>query len=446
MHVSLPPLASTVFVVALLAPSAAALGVGDVWVVDDGGGPGVDFTQIAAAIQAAAPGDLVLVEPGTYGGFIMNGKPVSIVAEVEGTVVCQGGVSVRSMPAGSSVSIRGLRTVGALEDGIQVKSCQGRVWIEACEFEGAQGDGTFVDPNAHPRGYHGANVVACTSVAFVRCELRGGRGSDYVPLQVAPGDGGDGAYVDGSSVAFHECVLTGGGGGHVNDDDAAWTGPDGGRGLEVETGTATASGSALRGGEGGIGGEDFDIFQGFLCGDGGDGGDAVGQDPFFAGTADVHLLACTLVPGIGGPPYPGASCSSGDDGVPIGMSFGTATVSSDRSFAHVVSSPVREGGTIQFTVDGEPGALVAMTVAAAPWFGYDAFLQGAVLVDPSSLVLLFLAPVPAGGSLGVAVPANLAVAAGQGRTFFTQPACFSFATGAPVAGSGSWLVVLDAAF
>ena len=41
------------------------------WIVDDDGGPGVDFTDIQPAIDAAAPGDLIVVRNGDYNGFIL---------------------------------------------------------------------------------------------------------------------------------------------------------------------------------------------------------------------------------------------------------------------------------------------------------------------------------------------------------------------------------------
>lgn len=61
---------------ALLSATASA----GTWIVDDDGGPGVDFTSIAGAVAAAAPGDLILVKPGAYGTFWVN-KPLKIVGQ-----------------------------------------------------------------------------------------------------------------------------------------------------------------------------------------------------------------------------------------------------------------------------------------------------------------------------------------------------------------------------
>jgi pectin methylesterase-like acyl-CoA thioesterase len=60
-----------------LALSAAALA--DVHVVDASGGG--DFTTLQAAVNAAADGDTLLVRSGSYDGFLLTGKGLSIVAE-----------------------------------------------------------------------------------------------------------------------------------------------------------------------------------------------------------------------------------------------------------------------------------------------------------------------------------------------------------------------------
>lgn len=54
---------------ALVLPGKAAVST---WIVEDNGGPGVDFTQIQTAIDAAAPGDTLLVMPGNYTGFSLR--------------------------------------------------------------------------------------------------------------------------------------------------------------------------------------------------------------------------------------------------------------------------------------------------------------------------------------------------------------------------------------
>ncbi|MCI0585418.1 MAG: hypothetical protein L0323_01095 [Planctomycetes bacterium] len=56
-----------------------ALLLQNIWVVDDNGGPGVNFTDIPPAIAAASDGDVLLVQPGTYSHFVLSGKGLRIL-------------------------------------------------------------------------------------------------------------------------------------------------------------------------------------------------------------------------------------------------------------------------------------------------------------------------------------------------------------------------------
>lgn len=76
----------TALVLALASlPLAARLAPGgQVLVVDDDGGPGVDYTKLQAAVDAAAEGALILVHPGSYAGFTVFAKGLEIAASADG--------------------------------------------------------------------------------------------------------------------------------------------------------------------------------------------------------------------------------------------------------------------------------------------------------------------------------------------------------------------------
>ena len=73
-------------------------------------GPGEPFVTIQPAIDAAQDGDVVLVRPGTYAGFVVDGK--SLVVHADGAVtltesVEKSCIQVQNVPAGSRVVVRG---------------------------------------------------------------------------------------------------------------------------------------------------------------------------------------------------------------------------------------------------------------------------------------------------------------------------------------------------
>ncbi len=53
---------------------------GQTWIVDEQGGPGVSFTEIAPAVAAASNGDTILIRAGTYGSFT-TGKALTMLGE-----------------------------------------------------------------------------------------------------------------------------------------------------------------------------------------------------------------------------------------------------------------------------------------------------------------------------------------------------------------------------
>ncbi len=80
------------------------------WVVDDSGGPGVDFTDIPPAIAAAAEGDLLLVKAGSYSHFALSGKGLRVLGEGSNSTFVSSsstatGTSISAIPAGSTVTI-----------------------------------------------------------------------------------------------------------------------------------------------------------------------------------------------------------------------------------------------------------------------------------------------------------------------------------------------------
>lgn len=235
-------------------------------------GPGQAFTDIQAAVDAAQPGDVILVEPGTYGAFAVT-KPLRILGAGSGVVrvvePTGEGVHVEGIGAGDEVVISGMEvdTMPFVLFGdpfvLHAKDCDGTVvfhdllvqnepqapglGVEGCArvllldstLAGAGASGSTVTLGAvqctdstlwiansvlvgfHPAitgiqypGSQGLEASGSTVHAW-RSELRGGNGSGGKPAFFTPPDGGHGATLDNSALFLYggpTALLAGGNG------------------------------------------------------------------------------------------------------------------------------------------------------------------------------------------------------------------------------------------
>lgn len=266
-------------------------------VVDDNGGPGVAFTDIQPAVSAAAPGDLIVVFPGSYSSFVVD-KGLTIVANgsavVAGTISVQHVTTIRTLLAGltcdylvlastprvviaENLTVRGSSSSSAacvvvsscadvrfqrLHVGGQYSSGHGapgmvvdgsRVELVRCDVRGRDG----LDGFNFPWPFHGGDGIQALNGADVHLSLstvRGGDGGDNgstILFNTHAGDGGDALDVSESRV-----LVTGtpaeslaGGANGVADDFTCLIDGAAGRALRIGAGsTARVSGLALHGG------------------------------------------------------------------------------------------------------------------------------------------------------------------------------------------------------
>lgn len=418
---------------ALAAPAAAQA----VLVVDDDG-PGT--TSIQQAVDAAQPGDIVLVEPGCYEPFAVDGK--SLIVHAAGPVrpVVHVRIAVRNLAPTDQVSVRGFDVVGRftnlanLPPPIEVTGCAGPVWIEDVRVNetACPGDGPYDEG--------GALVSGSSSVTFARCLLRSG--SDNLPFTLSGDFVPAGLRVVGSSVSVYDSELRGG---RFNDPQGPpFESLAGAPALELDGGTAFVSGCVLAGGDGGAG-TDF-----LFCLDcqGGRGGAAVWID----GGAVVTLVDSDLQGGLGGPsddPATGVCqlpCAAGADGPASHVASGALDPVAGVARSAVAGSPVRDGELLLETFTGEPGDLVVLVyspfhglaggapgVVGLAVIGLPFFVQGLGLADASGQKVL---AVQTGGFLDPSL---------EGVPIFTQ-AVFIDATLTPRIGSPSLLLLLSPSF
>lgn len=425
---------------AIATPVAAAQSA--VRVVDDSGGPGIQYTTIQAAIEAAADGDVILVKPGTYSDASINDTSVTIVADSGGPVRVVDGIAIRNLSSQRRVVLRGLRAPSGSEEGLQVKNCAGQVWIEDCILTGAQGDGSFALAAPHEDGFAGALIANSARVSFHRCTIAGGAGDDYDPLFAIHGNGAAGLQTLDSDVAVYDCALSGGRGGDVFDDDFAVDGGNGGAGVSGVGGSLFFAGCTVAGGSGGVGGEDFDIFAGYSCGLGGAGGNGlVGANS--GQTILLQLLDTTISEGVGGPPYPGAPCGAGANGTAVVAPPTSVGITALPSASLASAGPVRAGQQLALEIDAPPGSAYAIGLATLPDQVLLPALSGVLLLE-ANVVLLPIGLVGPSGIATVSLSTNLALPALGAVTAHAQAAVLTPTLSAVLTG-GTQVLVLDPA-
>ena len=402
----------------LLAPAAQA---GNVLVVDTGG-PAL-FHQIQPAVDAALDGDTVLVKSGTYSGFSIVDKRLSVVADAGHSVIVSGTVQVTNVAISRDVVLAGLRVNGS-GHGLLLLNDAGSVRVQGCALNGNDFGGISL---------YGAQVVGCDDVAFASCVLQGALDAHW---------SGAGLSMTGSHTAVYDCVLRGGQG-FDGDCYLADDGGDGGAGAIAIDSFLFASGSTFSGGSGG------DAPYGG-CSSFNDGGDGATGLHLQGSVTTANVLQCTFTGGHGGI----YSCTLGGCGqmgqtapptyVTAGASLTTLLGTSRKLVAPRV---VRESpATIPLTIQGQAGDLVFLLISRQAAFKYVPS-QAGVLLSPQSPppAVLNLGVIPAGGVLSLSIPSYDLGAGVQSRTYFLQT-LHRLPNGSRVLGSPGSLAVLDSAF
>lgn len=358
----------------VLAPLAAAPSA-QVFVVDDDGGPGVDFPSITAAIQRVPDGSTILVREGTYSAFDLS-RPMVVAAASGADVEVLGQVRVRAIPAGGQAVLSGL-AIGSqlIGGGLTIEDCEGTVFVEDCSAR------TISAAALLP--YYAAHVSSSRDVVMTRTTLLGTAGglNQFI--------GGEALRVTTSNVHLFECDLEGGVG--------AFNGYAGGAGLVVRSAFVSSADSRIQGGEGGIPGTVFGCF-GATGGSGGPGVTLglVGGQP----APEVVLVGGSLAGGQGG--------SGDDEDCPTGPS-GAATqpgpyvplVIPSPAHGLVAPDPLTRGLRTELTFTGAPGEVVAYLIGTTLDPSYSSVYSGTLVLGLSLPGLVVVGPMPPEGTLTV---------------------------------------------
>jgi hypothetical protein len=399
----------------------------DVLVVSPTPGPGIDYTILSVAVDAAAPGSIILVKTGFYNSIVIEDKGISIVAEAGASVkLSQAFIRVRGLPAGQTVLLRGLQVQTGPDfeaewtyPALLVENCEGTVWVEDCKL--LEGDPAIQVNNPRTSG---------SGVVVLRSELTGVPTIDQI-FFINPG--GAALQLIAGSAHFYDCTLTGGRGQDGHCCFPSVPSYPGTVGADLAGGSALFVRSTFTGGQGGNGTKNNQLPP--SCFGPGSGGDGL----HLGAGAVLRHLQTTIT---GGPPgVPDFGCPLGVSGVALKDLGGVIEALDGVAPGSSGSSPVREGEAVSVTIDGQPGAAVLLAVSTGEHAQYIVGLSGALLVEfPATL--LALGTMPAGGTLVLADVVPSLPPGIEGLTVFVQPATVT-APGECVLGGAAAFTLLD---
>jgi len=456
------------------------------WTVCPAGG-GCSFTDIQSAIDAASPGDTILVLPGSYPAFVLEkglrilGVDPSLVT-VSMTAnppspfsppVLPATVRVNAIPAGQFALLAGMTIQVVTSPPLPYSSvfCSGNP-VAALAVSNCAGAVTLSNLNLQPGHYsHGIRAEGNAAVLADHVQVSASQivGSVFSPTcyyyfgsysgecpRAGVFSAATALSLNSSSVlgmtSSSALVVEGSSSSHVAGTDL--TGADGtgfaavciggtlglttigsrgGHGLEARNGAAVrvarGNGVAIEGGNGGTG------YGGASCpcisGLGGNGVDASGSSVLLA-------PGLSILPGVNGG-FP-AVCFPPPTPSPINGSVVTIspTPLPGLELTPVLSSP---GGNTTFEVNGPSGAQFAVGVSLEPAFLSIPGIGGPLLLDPASLFVAFSGTLSPSGSatIPIAIPPNPSLS--EGVVFF-QPAVVNATAGGVELGPAAALVIL----
>ena len=364
----------------------------------------LNFSEIQQAVDAAAEGDVLLVAEGSYGGFAVDGKSLSVFAVPGADVRVACSVHIRNLAAGQTVVLAGLQVVSSLggcgNNGmLWLEDNQGFVRVQDCSFTGWSGSYTTECISAIP-GNDATWIIDCASVALLDTTLTGGEGEwqDSYNGTCDAAEGGLGLLAVRSNLALYECGITGGLGGQ-----AKYHAGVGGAGVEAVDSEVFASGGWIQGGAGGLN-YDSGIYT-----------YATGGDALSLTAGSLHSMDCVVSGGPGQPPGQILTGTGSYNVLPAQARSlqGPTVVVSGTPFSANYAGVA--GDLVSVSLAEEPGHLlllalsgVLLTPFPATWLGP----YGVASANGSLSFPLSFAPLAAGEPHGSLVVQGLAGAAG----------------------------------
>lgn len=339
------PLPTLSFLVLLALPTTAQ----QTWTVDDD--QPADFVEIQDAIDFASDGDTVLVSPGVYDQFLIDGKGLTIVSNTSAMAInavsgTDPVVEVANLGPGQHVVLEGLVVFNGSNfspAALRISNCQGPVWLQHL----------FIDSY----GAQSAHVSASSSVVFVDTL---GQTNLTTPLPDGTPVPGPGIRVEGGSFVYaYGSDFTGSHGAFVFGEPLILTSaPDGGPGGLVEDSYLLLSDTTLTGGSGST-----LLLDG--CTEAGDGGDGV--ELRSAGGTPPLLEMRDAVVGAGFPGFFDPACATPPSmGTVFDIQAGSAIDAPGTSRTLTVPGLATAGGSVDIDLVGQAGDVAFLFASGSP--------------------------------------------------------------------------------
>ncbi|MFN0241526.1 MAG: hypothetical protein ACKVWV_01410 [Planctomycetota bacterium] len=422
-------------------------------------GPGQPFTDLRAAVDAAEDGDTVLVKPGTYNGFRLLGKSLTVVGDLGGVIQLTEGVRIIGLGRGQTAVLANLQVDGdganqnaLLRYGLYLSDDVGSVRVQDSRFTGRGAD-LFPISSGYHFGTDGVSALDCADVALANCNLFGAP-VNVLSSSCGPLDCGSGLFARTANLALSGCTLLGGSDTFIG-PLLGLDGADAGDGARLrESSFLAALHSTLTGGFGGAATEGPEPYCPG-CGGYGGRGVSLASESHPAESSAVLVSSTTF---------------GGSDGYCGGMNLfvmspsishpSSATVIGGTPHSIGSASLIRETQPFDVTLTGAPGDRVKLFVCDAATFDYRPEWNGVLLVDRSQSAMPVVAAqppltpllrvwkgyvLPSSGTLTVTLPTPSITPSEGARTLhvqalFTNPSGQSFLSGHRCA------IVLDASY
>ena len=364
---------------------------GQVWIVDASGGG--NFSNIAAAVTAAAQGDTILVRGGNYSGFVITNKSLELAADGSQVPRVNGDATVENLGAGRHVSLSGLH----FRSDVDVRDCVGTVLFSDCLFA--------------PQGLNevSGNITGSQTVR------------------------------NSADVVFTDSQFVGRDGDTLFFCGDVWDGCDGENGLWVSDSTVTLYATTLQGGEGGPSsdGACLAVCVSAIPSDGGNGIQALNSSRIYLDDVQPML-------GLRGP-HQDCDGSFGKDGQDI-VQDGTCTILHANDPVLHLRTPlvVRENQPLDLELRGPGDATAFVVWSAVPDWRYLGADLGILHLKSTKLNFVALGKIPSNGLLQTSItPPGIPVGE-EALRVYAQP--FSFHQGGRLLGNVRDVAIVDSAF